>query len=155
MGFENGPQGGDEVNIIRPGANYGWPEVSYSRQYRGDWVSERKWQSDIVQPEILWWPSIAPAGLAFYTGDKIESWQGDLFVGAMLQGRIPGTGHVERIVFNSRQEYERKPAERSARGSPQSSKGLMVIFMHWLMSNSVPFCGLSDRRPGPSRFPIQ
>ena len=98
---ENGPQGGDEVNIIRPGANYGWPEVSYSRQYRGDWVSERKWQSDIVQPEILWWPSIAPAGLAFYTGDKIESWQGDLFVGAMLQGRIPGTGHVERIVFNS------------------------------------------------------
>ena len=105
---ENGPQGGDEVNIIRPGANYGWPGVSYSRQYRGDWVSDRQWQSDIVQPEILWWPSIAPAGLAFYTGDKVKSWQGDLFVGAMLQGRIPGTGHVERIVFNSRGQEVRR-----------------------------------------------
>ena len=106
---ENGPQGGDEVNIIKPGANYGWPEASYSRQYRGDWVSDRQWQSGVVQPEIIWWPSIAPAGLAFYTGDKVESWQGNLFVGAMLEGRIPGTGHVERIVFNSRgQEIRRE-----------------------------------------------
>ncbi|HBW85161.1 MAG TPA: hypothetical protein DEF79_14080 [Gammaproteobacteria bacterium] len=106
---ENGPQGGDEVNIIRPGANYGWPEASYSRQYRGDWVSDRQWQNGVVQPEIIWWPSIAPAGLAFYTGDKVESWQGNLFVGAMLEGRIPGTGHVERIVFNSRgQEIRRE-----------------------------------------------
>ena len=106
---ENGPQGGDEVNIIRPGANYGWPVVSYSRQYRGDWVSDRQWEDDVLQPEIIWWPSIAPAGLAFYTGDKVEQWQGNLFVGAMLEGRIPGTGHVERVVFNSRgQEIRRE-----------------------------------------------
>ena len=106
---ENGPQGGDEVNIIRPGANYGWPHVSYSRQYRGDWVSENERQSEFEQPEIIWWPSIAPAGMAFYSGDKIPEWQGNLFVGAMIEGRIPGTGHVERIVFNSRgQEIRRE-----------------------------------------------
>jgi glucose/arabinose dehydrogenase len=84
---ENGPQGGDEVNIIRPGANYGWPYVSYSRQYRGDWVSENERQSEFEQPEIIWWPSIAPAGMAFYRGDKIPEWQGNLFVGAMIEGR--------------------------------------------------------------------
>lgn len=106
---ENGPQGGDEINIIRPGANYGWPYVSYSRQYRGDWVSNNERQAEFEQPEIIWWPSIAPAGLAFYSGDKIPEWQGNLFVGAMIEGRIPGTGHVERIVFNNRgQEIRRE-----------------------------------------------
>ena len=106
---ENGPQGGDEVNIIRAGANYGWPIVSYSRQYRGAWVAESPGHSDYVAPEILWWPSIAPSGMTFYTGDKIPQWQGNLLVGSMIEGRIPGTGHVERIVFNSQgQEIRRE-----------------------------------------------
>jgi aldose sugar dehydrogenase len=96
---ENGPQGGDEVNIIQPGKNYGWPIVSYSRQYRGDWVSEQVAAAEFESPEIIWWPSIAPSGMTFYTGDKFPEWQGNLFVGSM-EGRIPATGHVERIVFN-------------------------------------------------------
>lgn len=105
---ENGPQGGDEVNIIHPGANYGWPLVSYSRQYRGDWISSVQQQAEFEDPEIIWWPSIAPSGMSFYTGDKFPEWQGDLFVGSMMEGRIPGTGHVQRISFNSRGEEVRR-----------------------------------------------
>lgn len=105
---ENGPQGGDEANIIIPGQNYGWPNVSYSRQYRGDRVSQQPWSADYVDPEVLWWPSIAPSGLAFYSGDKFPQWQGNLFVGSMMEGRIANTGHIERVVFNSRGEEIRR-----------------------------------------------
>jgi len=99
---ENGPQGGDEANIIVPGTNYGWPKASYSRQYRGDWVTDTPWLPEFQSPEVMWWPSIAPSGMTFYTGDKFPEWQGNLFVGSMMEGRIPGTGHVERVVFNNR-----------------------------------------------------
>lgn len=105
---ENGPQGGDEVNIIRPGQNYGWPLVSYSRQYRGAWVAETQASEEFQAPEIIWWPSIAPSGMAFYTGEHFPRWQGNLFVGSMITGRIPGTGHLERIVFNRQGEEIRR-----------------------------------------------
>ena len=99
---ENGPQGGDEANIISRGENYGWPIVSYSRQYRGDRVSDLPKSAEFVDPEVLWWPSIAPTAITFYTGEHFPEWQGNLFVGSMMVGRIPNTGHLERIVFNSR-----------------------------------------------------
>lgn len=105
---ENGPQGGDEVNIIAPGKNYGWPLVSFSRQYRGDWVSDLTRKEGFEAPTIIWWPSIAPAGMTFYTGNHFPEWQGNLFVGSLIEGRIPGTGHLERIVFNSRGEELRR-----------------------------------------------
>jgi glucose/arabinose dehydrogenase len=54
----------------------------------------------MAEPAVLWAPSIAPSGLLFYTGDAFPEWQGNLFVGGMITGRIPGTGHLERIVFN-------------------------------------------------------
>ncbi len=99
---ENGPQGGDEANIIKRGKNYGWPIVSYSRQYRGDRVSDIPKSEEYEDPEVLWWPSIAPTAITFYTGEHFPEWQGNLFVGSMMVGRIPNTGHLERIVFNSR-----------------------------------------------------
>lgn len=99
---ENGPQGGDEANIIKPGANYGWPLASYSRQYRGDWVTPTPWLEEFENPAVMWWPSIAPAGLTFYSGEHFPDWQGNLFVGSMMEGRIPNTGHLERVVFNNR-----------------------------------------------------
>ena len=105
---ENGPQGGDEVNIIMPGRNYGWPLVSFSRQYRGDWVSDLSHREGFEAPTIIWWPSIAPAGMTFYTGNRFPEWEGNLFVGSLIEGRIPGTGHLERIVFNSRGEELRR-----------------------------------------------
>ncbi len=131
---ENGPQGGDEANIIRPGANYGWPVVSYSRQYRGDRVSERPWSSEFIDPEIIWWPSIAPAGMIFYTGDKLPQWRGNMIIGSMMEGRIPGTGHIERVAFNSRgQEIRRESLlrELGARvtGVTQGPDGYLYVLL--------------------------
>jgi len=105
---ENGPQGGDEANIIRAGTNYGWPIASESREYTGRWVSGEPWSPTYPRPEILWWPSVAPSGLAFYTGDDFPAWKGNLFVGSLMVGRIGGTGHLERIVFNARGEEIRR-----------------------------------------------
>ena len=105
---ENGPQGGDEVNIIEPRGNYGWPLASYSRQYIGDWVTDTPWLPDFGEPEVLWWPSIAPSGMVFYTGERFPAWQGDLFVGSLMVGRMAHTGHLERIVFNRDGEEVRR-----------------------------------------------
>ena len=106
---ENGPQGGDEANIIKPGMNYGWPIASYSRQYSGLPSSETPWLAEFESPEVVWWPSIAPSGLTFYTGEQFPAWQGNLFVGSMMLGRMQHTGHLERIVFNRRgQEIRRE-----------------------------------------------
>ena len=108
-GTENGPQGGDEANIIKPGANYGWPLASYSREYSGVRVTETPWLAEFERPEIIWWPSVAPSGLTFYTGEQFPAWQGNLFVGSMRVGRMQHTGHLERIVFNRQgQEIRRE-----------------------------------------------
>lgn len=98
---ENGPLGGDEVNVITPGGNYGWPIVSYSREYSGQRIADRPWREGMEQPEIVWLPSIAPSGQIFYTGDRFPAWKGSLFVGSLL------TGHVERINFNRRGDPQR------------------------------------------------
>ena len=105
---ENGPQGGDEANIIQPGVNYGWPLASYSREYSGVRVTDTPWLPEFERPEILWWPSIAPSGMTFYTGEHFPAWQGNLFVGSMMVGRMQRTGHIERIVFNGRGEEIRR-----------------------------------------------
>ena len=101
---EHAAQGGDEVNVIRPGGNYGWPLVSYGREYAGPLVSERPWREGMEQPAIVWVPSIAPSGMMFYTGDRFPAWKGNLFVGAMMVGRIERTGRIERIVLNDNDE---------------------------------------------------
>ena len=101
---ENAPQGGDEVNVILPGRNYGWPIASDGREYTGVRVSDTPWLAEFERPEILWWPSIAPSGLTFYDGEHFPAWRGDLFVGSMTVGRMQRTGHLERVVFNRRGE---------------------------------------------------
>ncbi len=101
---EHAPQGGDELNIIRPGANYGWPEVSYARDYGGQRITQQPWQEGFEQPVVFWLPSIAPSGLMFYTGEHFPAWQNHAFVGAMRVGRYNGTGHIERIVLNENGE---------------------------------------------------
>lgn len=81
---EHGPQGGDEVNIVKGGANYGWPEITYGREYvTGFRIGEGVERDDIEPPVHQWTPSIAPSGMAFYTGDAFPQWQGNLFVGAL------------------------------------------------------------------------
>jgi aldose sugar dehydrogenase len=80
---EHGPQGGDELNIVEPGRNYGWPVITYGMDYSGAYVSPYKERPGMEQPVVQWTPSIAPSGLAIYTGDKFPAWSGDLFVGAL------------------------------------------------------------------------
>ena len=80
---EHGSRGGDELNIIEPGANYGWPEVTYSMEYWGPRISDETSRPGVVQPKVVWTPSKAPSGLAVYTGPDFPDWQGDLFSGAL------------------------------------------------------------------------
>ena len=105
---ENGPNGGDEINIIRAGGNYGWPLVSYGRTYQGPKQSEQPWREAFEQPIVFWVPSIAVSGMTFYTGNRLPKWKGDVFVGGMRTGEIPGTGHLERILFNEKMEELRR-----------------------------------------------
>ena len=105
---EHGVQGGDEANVIQPGANYGWPVASYSRTYGGRPITDTPWRPEFTAPHVLWWPSIAPSGLTFYTGEHFPAWRGNLFVGSMMVGRMQHTGHLERIVFNRRQQEIRR-----------------------------------------------
>jgi glucose/arabinose dehydrogenase len=81
---EHGPMGGDEINIVERGANYGWPVVSFGRNYDGTPVGEGKQHAPgMADPIWHWTPSIAPSGMAFYTGDIFPAWKGSLFNGAL------------------------------------------------------------------------
>jgi glucose/arabinose dehydrogenase len=99
---EHGARGGDEVNRITKGANYGWPVISYGRHYSGAKIGEGTSKPGMEQPEHYWDPSIAPSGMAFHTGREIPSWRGDAFVGSLkfdLISRLTGTPlrEVERL----------------------------------------------------------
>lgn len=107
---ENGPNGGDEINILKPGLNYGWPLVSYGRTYPGPWQSTPPGHAGFEAPVVIWNPAIAVSGMTFYTGDKFPKWKGDVFVGSLREGEIPGTGHLERILFNEKMEELRREA---------------------------------------------
>lgn len=85
---EHGPQGGDEVNVMRSGLNYGWPVITYGVNYGlGTRIGEGQSKPDMVQPLHVWVPSIAPSGMAFVSGSQFPQWQGDLLVGA-LRGQM-------------------------------------------------------------------
>ena len=99
---EHGPNGGDEVNVILPGRNYGWPKVSFGRNYDGTRISESPIAEGVEQPTILWLPSIAPSGLTFYNGERFPAWKGNLFVGSSRRGEVPRTGGLERVVLNDK-----------------------------------------------------
>ncbi len=92
---EHGPQAGDEINIINPGNNYGWPVISYGLEYNGSVVGNGTQQSGMEQPIYYWDPAIAPSGMIFYTGSLIPEWQNNLFVAALA-----GT-HIIRLVLNN------------------------------------------------------
>lgn len=91
---EHGPRGGDELNLVEPGKNYGWPLVTYGYEYHGPRVSDETARDGLTDPLINWTPSIAASGLAFYTGDKLPGWKGDLFAGGLVLKQ------VRRIMFD-------------------------------------------------------
>ena len=108
LNAEHGPNGGDEVNLIQPGRNYGWPKVSFGRSYEGPRISESPVAEGIEQPLIVWLPSIAPSGLSFYTGERFPAWKGNLFIGSSRRGEVPRTGGLERVVLNDKLEELRR-----------------------------------------------
>jgi glucose/arabinose dehydrogenase len=113
---ENGPNGGDEVNVISRGRNYGWPTVSFGRSYPGPRISEHPTQEGMETPMVVWLPAIAVAGMTVYTGNRFPAWKGNLIVGSLREGGIAGTGHLQRVVFNAaREEIRRESMLRELR----------------------------------------
>jgi len=100
---EIGPMGGDEVNILKPGHNYGWPLVSMGRNYTGSLVSDRPYQRDgMDNARMFWVPSISPSSLLFYTGERFPQWRNNMLVGA-LNGQS-----VQRVAFGQPSQAERR-----------------------------------------------
>lgn len=106
---EHGPRGGDEINVIRKGANYGWPVITFGREYFGPKIGDGTAKTGMQQPLHYWDPSIAPSGMAFLSTDKAGPWRGHLFVGAlkfMLLARLELKGgkvvHEERLLANQK-----------------------------------------------------
>jgi len=85
---EHGPLGGDELNLILPGRNYGWPTITYGRNYNGSIITTETSRDGMEQPLKYWVPSIAPSGLAIYTGDRFPKWRDNLFAGAMAMREV-------------------------------------------------------------------
>jgi glucose/arabinose dehydrogenase len=107
---ENGPNGGDEVNILVPGGNYGWPLVSLGRNYTGPWQTPGAGPHHMgyIAPVVYWTPAIAVSGMTWYTGDALPKWKGDLFVGGLRYGEIFGTGQLSRVLMNENFEELRR-----------------------------------------------
>ncbi len=108
---EHGARGGDEINVIGPGKNYGWPVITLGIDYNGQKIGEGTTKPGMEQPLYFWVPSIAPSGMTFYSGKKIPAWRGNLFVGALagavlvrLELKAGRVTHEERLFKNL---YER------------------------------------------------
>lgn len=114
---EHGPKGGDEINIIKPGLNYGWPVVSYGINYDGTILTELKAKEGMEQPVFFWTPSIGPCGMTFVTGDRYKNWKNNILVGSLsfqylervvVQGHsvthreklLEGIGRVRNVVMS-------------------------------------------------------
>jgi glucose/arabinose dehydrogenase len=129
---EQGPSGGDEINVLRAGRNYGWPIVSYGRDYLGPPVSPHPFKQGMEDPIVVWLPSIGVTGMTFYTGDRFPHWKRNLFVGGLREGGIPRTGQIQRIVFNEHwQELRREPLltelKQRIRDVRQGPDGLIYV----------------------------
>jgi glucose/arabinose dehydrogenase len=129
--IENGPNGGDEVNILTPGANYGWPLISLGRTYGGPWQGPFT-KEGFKDPVIYWMPAIAVSSITFYTGDRLPKWKGDVFVSGMRYGEIPGTGRLDRILINKNLEELRRETllgdlRRRIRDVKQGRDGLLYL----------------------------
>jgi glucose/arabinose dehydrogenase len=110
---EHGPRGGDEINLIEPGVNYGWPAVTHGVDYSGALISPFTAWEGMAQPLWQWTPSIAPSGLAIYEGTQFPEWRGDLFVGALVAREVRridlenGSPVAEQALFDSVNERVR------------------------------------------------
>lgn len=130
---EYGPNGGDEINIIRAGKNYGWPEVSFGRDYPGPFISPVPYKEGMEMPVSTFIPGISPSGLAFYTGTDFPTWTTSAFVGATRVGQVPGTGHMVRVFYDdkgnerSREDLLEKDIGQRVRDIRMGPDGFMYV----------------------------
>ena len=129
---EQGPNGGDEVNVIQAGRNYGWPFASYGRDYLGPRFNAQHTAQGFEEPTVYWVPSIAVSGMTFYNGDRFPGWRRNLFVGGMREGEMSPTGKLERIVFNEtwqelRRESLLRDLHQRIRDVRQGPDGLLYV----------------------------
>lgn len=125
---EHGPRGGDELNLLKAGANYGWPRATHGIDYSGSTISPSKSLPGMEDPVRVWVPSISPSGLAFYTGDRFPGWKGSVFTGALSDNaliRIELDG--DRYVGEERLLVDLLPYIRDVRQGPD---GLLYIVTH-------------------------
>ena len=129
---EHGPNGGDELNRVQSGVNYGWPVVTLGRNYDGTTLDAPRQAPGMEDALVAWLPSIAPSGLMFYTGDAFPAWQGNLFVGSGRRGGVNGTGGLERVVFSEgwgelRRETLLTDLHQRVRDVAQGPDGLVYV----------------------------
>ncbi len=123
--IEHGPRGGDEINLIKPAVNYGWPEISYGKEYWGPFaVGEGTHRDDIAQPVKVYIPSIAPGSLMIYSGNAFPKWKGNLFSGALK------LRHINRIVLNTKGETIKE--ERLLRSLDERIRALVQSPQGWI-----------------------
>jgi glucose/arabinose dehydrogenase len=122
---EHGPRGGDEINQVRPGNNYGWPVITFGREYWGPSIGEGTAKDGMQQPAWQWTPSIAPSGMLFYSGAAFPAWRGDLFSGSLV------LAHLNRATLDGGKvaEAERILAGRGlrVRDVEQDADGLLYL----------------------------
>ncbi|MFL4977134.1 MAG: PQQ-dependent sugar dehydrogenase [Xanthobacteraceae bacterium] len=124
---EHGPRGGDEINIPAAGKNYGWPVIGYGIDYSGAKIHESTHKAGMEQPIKYWVPSIAPSGMAFYTGDLFTSWRGNLFVGALaahMLVRLELDG--EKVTKEERLLQDLRERIRDVRQGPDGALWLLT-----------------------------
>lgn len=132
LSVEHGPNGGDELNVIEPGKNYGWPRVTFGHDYNGAELAATPVAPDVRAPLVVWLPSIGPSGVMVYNGDRFPAWKDNVFVGSVRRGQIPGTGGLERVVLNEKMEELRRETlltdlHQRIRDVRQGADGLIYV----------------------------
>ena len=157
---EMGPNGCDEINILKPGANYGWPLVSLGRTYSGPWQSPTFSKEGFESPIVYWMPSISLSGMTFYTGSKLPKWKGDVFVGGQRTGEIPGTGRLDRILVNDKLEELRResllvPLGMRIRDVRQGPDELLYVVVDHDTNGGILRIEPSATRQMPTTYPTR
>ncbi len=127
--LEHGPRGGDELNLIEPGKNYGWPLVSYSTNYDGSPIPSHDTRADLTKPAIYWTPVIAPGNMTFYRGTMFPQWQGSLLISGMASQSL------NRIVFDA--QGKPTPAERWSVGHRMRDVAVAPDGSIWLIEDTA------------------
>ena len=121
---EHGSRGGDELNLVEAGKNYGWPVVTHSREYSGGEISQERSRPGMVDPKVVWTPAIAPSGLAFYSSDRFPGWKGELFAGGLVSQDVR---HIDLDAEGNIISQESIPIGQRVRDVRQSPDGLLYI----------------------------